>query len=100
MNLTGRARHDLDEIYDHLVRVADPQTAGRFIAKLTARLERIARLGHSGAPRDNVQIGLRLSVHGRYNTYFRVTDAEAIIVRIVHSARDVMRLRFDENGSR
>jgi plasmid stabilization system protein ParE len=74
-------------------------TAGRFIARLDAHLERIAFLGHSGVPRDNVRAGLRLAVHGRYNVYFRVTQAETIIVRIVHSARDVRRLDFDDDGS-
>ena len=42
--------------------------------------------------------GLRLAVHGRYNIYFRVNTTETIIVRVVHSARYVRRLRFDENG--
>jgi plasmid stabilization system protein ParE len=45
-----------------------------------------------------VSPGLRLAVHGRYNIYFRVANTETIIVRVVHSARDVRRLRFDENG--
>jgi toxin ParE1/3/4 len=78
--------------------VSDPETARSFLSKLNARLERIARLGHSGVPRDKIRPGLRLATHGRYNIYFRVTDAETIIVRVVHSARDVRRLRFDENG--
>jgi plasmid stabilization system protein ParE len=45
-----------------------------------------------------VRPGLRLAVHGRYNIYFRVTDRETIIVRVVHSARDLRRLRFDDDG--
>ncbi len=85
---------DLDDIYEHLSRVADSATALRFIAKLNGRLQRIARLGSGGVPSDNIRPGLRLAVHGRYNIYFRVTDAETIIVRVVHSARDVRRLRF------
>ena len=66
---------------------------------LNGHLQRIARIGHSGVPRNNVRPGLRLAVHGRYNIYFRVTDAETIIVRVVHSARDVTRLQFDDNGT-
>ena len=85
-------------MYDHLVQVSDLETARRFISKLTARLERIARLGHSGVPRNNLRPGLRLATHGRYNIYFRVTQSETIIVRVVHSARDVRRLRFEDNG--
>jgi plasmid stabilization system protein ParE len=57
-------------------------------------LHRIAELGHSGVPRDSIRPGLRLSVYGRYNIYFRVTENEAIILHIVHSARDVGRLSF------
>ncbi|MEZ0302405.1 MAG: type II toxin-antitoxin system RelE/ParE family toxin [Hyphomicrobiaceae bacterium] len=97
MNLSDRARRDLDEIYDYLVRVADPRTARRFIAKLNLHLERIAHTGHSGAPRNDVRPGLRLAVHGRYNIYFRVTASETIIIRVLHSARDVCRLQFDDN---
>jgi plasmid stabilization system protein ParE len=35
-------------------------------------------------------------VHGRYNIYLRITESETFIVRVVHSARDVKRLTFDE----
>ena len=67
----------------------------RFIARLNAHLERIALLGHSGVPRGNIRSGLRLSVDGRYNIYFRVTRTETIIVRVLHSVRDLRRLSFD-----
>ena len=49
------------------------------------------------SPADNVGPGLRLAVHGRYNIYFRVTASETIIIRVLHSARDVRRLQFDDN---
>jgi plasmid stabilization system protein ParE len=77
--------------------VSEPATAKRFIAKLNTRLERIARLGHSGVPRDKISPGLRLVVHGNYNIYFRVTPTETVIVRVLHSARDVRRLSFHED---
>jgi plasmid stabilization system protein ParE len=54
-------------------------------------------LGHSGVPRDTLRPGLRLAVHGRYNIYFRTTDTETHIVRVVHSARDVKRLSFGDD---
>lgn len=61
-------------------------------------MAKIAALGHSGVPRDNISPGLRLAVHGNYNIYFRVTSNETIIVRVLHSARDVRRLSFHENS--
>lgn len=36
-------------------------------------------------------------VHGNYNIYFRVTPTETIIVRVLHSARDVRRFSFHED---
>jgi plasmid stabilization system protein ParE len=50
-------------------------------------------------PRDNIRPGLRLAVHGRYNIYFRVAAAETTIVRVLHSARDVRRISFDDQPS-
>jgi plasmid stabilization system protein ParE len=71
-------------------------TAERYIAGINDHLERIARLGHSGVPRGNMSPGLRLVVHANYNIYFRVTPTETIIVRVLHSARDVRRFSFHE----
>ena len=73
----------------------DP-TAARpsWFCRLYAHFDRIAATGHSGVPRDKFAAGLRLATHGRYNIYFRVTDTETIIVRVVHSAREVRRLHF------
>jgi len=42
----------------------------------------------------SIRAGVRLSIHGRYNIYFRVTDSETIILHVVHAARDVGRLSF------
>jgi toxin ParE1/3/4 len=95
--LTPRARSDLDLIYARLKAVSDPITAERYVAEINQHLERIARLGHSGSPRDAISAGLRIVVHGNYNIYFRVTATETIIMRVLHSARDVRRLSFHED---
>jgi toxin ParE1/3/4 len=81
------------------VRQHDLAAADRLALAIYAHFDRIAATGHSGVPRDNLRPGLRLAVHGRYNIYFRVTDSEAIIVRVVHSSRDATRLQFDDNGA-
>jgi len=75
----------------------EPRDAGRFVRKLHDRLQKIAALGHSGNPRDALSPGLRIAAHGKYNIYFRVNSTETIIVRVVHSARDVRRLSFHED---
>jgi toxin ParE1/3/4 len=95
-----RARRDLDSIYDYVANASGAATATTFIAGIAAHLERIARTGHAGVPRDTVRPGLRLAVHGRYNIYFRVVEFETFIVRVIHSARDVKRMRFDDEPTK
>jgi toxin ParE1/3/4 len=77
--------------------VSDPATAKRYVAGINEHLEQIARLGHSGSPRDAISPGLRIVVHGNYNICFRVTQTETVIARVLHSARDVRRLSFHED---
>jgi toxin ParE1/3/4 len=71
-------------------------TAKRYLADLRSHMEQVARVGHSGVPRDLISPGLRLVVHGNYNIYFRVMRTKTIIVHVLHSARDVRRLSFHE----
>ncbi len=94
--LTPRARGDLDSIYARLKAVSDPVTAKRYIAGINKHLERIAQFRHNGSPRDTISPGLRIVVHGNYNIYFRVTATKTVIVRVLHSARDVRRFSFHE----
>jgi toxin ParE1/3/4 len=77
--------------------VSDPATAKRYVAAVNVHLEQIARLGHSGSPRDDISPGLRIVVHGTYNIYFRVTRTETVIARVLHSARDLRRFSFHED---
>jgi plasmid stabilization system protein ParE len=49
-------------------------------------------------PRDRIRPGLRLSVHGRYNIYFRIVGEETVIYRILHSARLLTPTAFDEEN--
>jgi toxin ParE1/3/4 len=97
--LAPSARDDLDSIYARLRAVSDPATAERYVAGINKHLERIARLGHSGSPRDAISPGLRIVVHGNYNIYFRVTRAETVIARVLHCARDVRRFSFHESAA-
>jgi plasmid stabilization system protein ParE len=98
--LTDRARRDLDGIYVYITKAGGRETAQHFIANLTAHLERIALTGYGGVPRDAISPGLRLAVHGRYNIYFRASKNETIIVRVLHSARDVRRLHFAQDDTK
>jgi plasmid stabilization system protein ParE len=57
-----------------------------------------AATGHGGVPRNTIRPGLRLAVHGRYNIYFQIVEDQTIIVRVLHSKRDIRRMGFNEEG--
>lgn len=41
--------------------------------------------------------GLRLSVFGNYGVYFRQDDARLIILRVLHSRRDITTVIIDDD---
>jgi toxin ParE1/3/4 len=51
-----------------------------------------------GPRRDRLAKGLRVHFYRDYVLYYRFTDSEVIIVRVVHGARDAQALSFDEGG--
>jgi hypothetical protein len=48
-----------------------------------------------GPRRDRLAEGLRVHFHRDYALYYRFADTEVVIVRVVHSARDVQDLTLD-----
>lgn len=95
LRLTHAADADLDEIIEYIDDEAGPEIATRFADALDAELARLAHLGHGGVSREAVSPGLRLTVFGNYCIYFRLTDKETIIVRVLHGARDITKISFD-----
>lgn len=93
--LTRTAEADLDEILAYIESEAGTAVALKFADRIDAELQKLAQLGHSGASREHVSPGLRAVLFGNYCFYFRLTDDETIIVRVLHGARDIAQLSFD-----
>jgi plasmid stabilization system protein ParE len=93
--IADSALADLRGITAYIAEDADPDTAARFADKLDAVLEKLARLGHAGVPRDEISPGLRLHVFGNYCIYFRVTATETHIVHVLNAARDTRTITFE-----
>jgi toxin ParE1/3/4 len=51
-----------------------------------------------GPRRDHLAAGLRVHFHRDYALYYRFTETEVIIVRVVPGARDVRALKFEDEG--
>lgn len=91
--LTETAKRDLRGIYDYIAEDS-PDNARAFLADLTAKIEWIAEVEFSGAPRDHIQAGLRAFPYRRRCIYFRNEPDSTIILRVVHGAQDVEQVTF------
>lgn len=98
LHVTGPARSDIDEILDYLAREASLQVALDFADGMDELMFRLADVGHSGVSREWLSPGLRMTTIGRYCVYFRVTDTETRIIRVLHGARDVAQIAFDSSN--
>lgn len=85
------ARADLLDIAQY-IRQESPQRAVTFVAELRSKAALAAAHPRAFATRDDISVGLRSIVHGRYLILYRELEVDVRIVRVVHSARDLKRL--------
>lgn len=96
LRLTRAAEADLDSIIDYIADEAGVDIATKFAERIDAELANLAELGHGGTSRKWVSPGLRLTMIGAYCIYFRVSQNDTLIVRVLHGSRDVSQFSFDD----
>jgi toxin ParE1/3/4 len=85
------AAADLQEISDYIGR-DNPDRARTFVAELQVRARAIAQSPKAYPRRDDLRRGLRMALHKKYLILFQETPDHIEIVRILHGARDLVRL--------
>ena len=90
LTFSPAARADLLAIARHIAE-DNPDRALSFVAELEAKAAQATERPGSNPARDDVAPGLRSIVHGRYLLFFRELADEVRIVRVHHTARDLMR---------
>ena len=88
---TSRADLDLLQIWAYIAQDNLVKT-DEVIDRLHARFEQIARLPESGQSCDEIEPGVRRSTILDYVIYYRVTDVDVEILRVVHGAREQRKL--------
>ena len=88
---TDQAGDDLVEILDYL-EGRDPAVAARFGAALEEKFRLLSDFPMMGRSREELGPSLRSSLVVPYVVYYRPLDDGIILVRVVHSSRDVTRL--------
>ena len=84
---------DLETIEDYIAERSDyPDTARRFIERLTEALEVLGDLPNLGTPRDDLRPGIRQYIYRGYVVLYSVTDTGVIVEVVAQGRRDIERL--------
>lgn len=100
--ITPVADRDLEEIATYIGN-EDPAAAARFIATTTHAFRDLLNMPQVGArvgASDSRLSGLRrrrVPRFGIYLIFYRVTDEAVEIIRVLHGARDIERIRDSES---
>lgn len=86
--ITPLAAQDLEEIGDYIAQ-DNPIRAGSFVTELLAQCQKIALNPVGYRARPELSDGLRSCAHGNYVIFFEFTPDQVLIIRILHSARDI-----------
>lgn len=87
----------MDDIWQYLAGESrDPETASRFVGRLTARLAVLPHSPKAGTARDAMEIGLRALPLGKYVAYYREHERFVSVSRIIHGSRE-QATRFPKN---
>lgn len=85
---TPLAEQDLEVIADYIA-ADNPRRALSFVNELRARCQYIVANPVSYRLRPELGDGIRSCLHGRYVIFFESTPEGVLILRILHSARDL-----------
>ncbi|MNN35744.1 Plasmid stabilization system protein [compost metagenome] len=93
---SARARDDLLQIARFIAR-DNPERARTFVGELRLQCSRLIDQPNLGVPKDDCAKGLRMITHGRYLIFYSVEGVDIMVERVLHGARDIVRL-FEKNG--
>ncbi len=86
--LSPQAREDLFDIWFY---IAEDSTinADRFIDKLTNKCQWLTEFPETGVLRDDLERNLQCFSVDRYLLFYKVTDKNLELVRVLHSSRNI-----------
>ena len=86
--VSRRARNDLDQIWLHIAREVNIETADRFVDDLTNRFPLLAGMPEAGRSREDLEPGLRSFPVEDFLIYYRRARRGILISRVIHGRRD------------
>jgi toxin ParE1/3/4 len=80
---------DLDGIWNHYAGVAGPETADRLLREIGKIIVLIDEHPFAGRSRDDIRAGLRSIATSPHVVFYRVSDEQPEIVRVLDGRRDI-----------
>lgn len=90
------AEADIERIEDFIA-ADDPAAAVAFTDRIEQKCLAVAEYPHMGMPRPELGADLRYFPVGRYLVFYRPTEDQIEIVRVLHGAREVL-VQFDADN--
>ncbi|ETF03107.1 toxin RelE [Advenella kashmirensis W13003] len=91
VRFSAAAEADLESIGDYIAQES-PRRAVSFIAEIRMQCHKIATTPSAYRLRPEIAEESRSCPHGNYVIFFQPRDADILIVRILHGARDIQAL--------
>jgi toxin ParE1/3/4 len=93
IKITSKANTDLDELWNSIAKHS-LDSAEKLLLRIDYRIRSLAQFPETGVPRFEIYENLRLLIEGSYVILYMTRDGMIIILRVVHGARDLTRLKL------
>ncbi len=93
VDLTLDAQADLREIWGYIAQDSVLQ-ADRLLSRFSLKFDYLANHDGLGRPRPELAQNCRSYPLGKYCLYFRPTEDGILLLRVLHSARDIRQITF------
>jgi toxin ParE1/3/4 len=93
VDLTLAAQSDLREIWEYVATDSLLQ-ADRLLSRFSQKFDHLALHPELGRPRPELAQHCRSFPLGKYCFYFRPTEDGILLLRVLHSARDIRQISF------
>lgn len=93
VDLSLLAQSDLREIWDYVAQDSEFQ-ADRLLNRFSLKFNHLARNNCLGRPRPELAQNCRSYPMDKYCFYYSPTDDGILLLRVLHSARDIQQIEF------
>jgi toxin ParE1/3/4 len=92
VKLSVLAQEDLISVWEYYSGASNIETADQLLHRLNTKINSLADFPDRGVLREDLKIGVRMSVEGKFLIFYEPYKATVLILRVIHGARDLNEL--------